>query len=204
MWKFSEASGGDTMKDVAEKKREDAKIDSKMWEEFARIHGSEKKEPSAAVAKIVPFLKQHGVKDILDDACGYGRNALFLKKQGFNVDALDRAKEALEILKRNATKEGLQIQTILADDRKTRLPDESYDAVISVLGLDLHKKSEWKDAVGEMVRLTRKGKYVLVTGNFKDEDMEELMPLLKSFNLTHIPYEGLDNGGIRGILLEKK
>ncbi len=51
----------------------------------------------------------------LDLACGTGRNALWLAKQGWEVTAVDGSGAALEILEGRAHQEGIKIKTVVAD-----------------------------------------------------------------------------------------
>ncbi len=51
----------------------------------------------------------------LDLACGTGRNALWLAREGWNVTAVDGAGAAIEILEERARKENVNIKTVVAD-----------------------------------------------------------------------------------------
>jgi tellurite methyltransferase len=51
----------------------------------------------------------------LDLACGAGRNALWLARQGWRVTAVDGALEAIAILRRQAEAQDLEIETQVAD-----------------------------------------------------------------------------------------
>lgn len=50
-----------------------------------------------------------------DIACGTGRNALFLARAGFDVDAIDISSEGLEIARENASRQNLEINWIEYD-----------------------------------------------------------------------------------------
>src|SRR5579864_7636235 len=54
----------------------------------------------------------------LDLACGTGRNALWLAKQGWNVTAVDGSSAAVEILGSRASQLGLALDTRIADLEK--------------------------------------------------------------------------------------
>ena len=70
--------------------------------------------------------------DVLDLACGVGKNSIYLANRGFRVDAVDISKKALDKLKSYATAE---INTIEADlDNYT--PSKSYDIIIMSNFLD--------------------------------------------------------------------
>lgn len=53
----------------------------------------EQREPSSKLISILPKVKG---TQALDIACGAGKNSIYLAKQGFNVDAMDISKIALE------------------------------------------------------------------------------------------------------------
>ena len=67
-------------------------------------------------AKLEEDMKYFPVKgNVLDIACGDGRNSIFLSKQGYVVDAIDFSKVALDRLKHFAEIEHQIIKTIIAD-----------------------------------------------------------------------------------------
>ncbi|PTD93738.1 hypothetical protein C9439_06740 [archaeon SCG-AAA382B04] len=67
----------------------------------------------------------------LDIACGAGKNSLYLAKKGFDVDATDISKKALEIASKRSNKKDLDVNWIKDDFEKTKLPCRYYDLVIS-------------------------------------------------------------------------
>jgi SAM-dependent methyltransferase len=73
-----------------------------------------------------------------DLACGAGRNALFLAKNGWDVVAVDGSPEAIRITKQRAKRVGVKLETLVAD-LETSLPlpfeDASGDLVTIVLYL---------------------------------------------------------------------
>jgi len=184
-------------------KVEEERKDKAIWGEFARIFGSEKKEPSEAVADFVPVMRKKGIRDVADIGCGYGRNSIFLAKQGFNVTAIDFSEEALGILKRNAKAEDVEVHPLLSDNKKLAVKDSSFDAVISTLVLELHKPSERKHALHEIERVLKPGGVALITGNFSEEEAKELKEFMKNFNFIQ-PEKEVGRDGIRVIIAQKK
>ena len=51
----------------------------------------------------------------LDLACGTGRNAIWLAREGWDVTAVDGADAAIEILEESARKQDVSVQTVIAD-----------------------------------------------------------------------------------------
>lgn len=67
----------------------------------------------------------------LDVACGDGRNALWLARQGFAVDAVDVAFAGLARLAAAARREGLVVRPIQADLEQFPLPSDRYAVVVN-------------------------------------------------------------------------
>jgi tellurite methyltransferase len=68
-------------------------------------------------------------KRALDIACGEGRNAIFLAKSGFEVDAVDISEKGLERGRRRAEEVGVRVNFLRADLEEYRL-QEVYDLII--------------------------------------------------------------------------
>ena len=66
-----------------------------FWEdEYLNKEKSTFGNPSKEVKELVPYLKKDA--KILDVGCGDGRHALYLAGLGFQVDAFDLSKNAIE------------------------------------------------------------------------------------------------------------
>jgi SAM-dependent methyltransferase len=83
-------------------------------------------DESAAIVK--QYVELAGGKNALDIAAGNGRNALFLARQGFGVDAVDIADTGLA---RFAGKHP-GIQAICADLDDFDIPASRYDLIINI------------------------------------------------------------------------
>ena len=73
--------------------------------------------------------------DVLDVACGRGRNALYLASQGFTVDAVDRDEEALANLAAAATQHGLTSLSVRSMELENSaqppaIPASRYDVIL--------------------------------------------------------------------------
>lgn len=81
--------------------------------------------PSDWVVEHTPLIRNGG--RVLDLACGYGRHAIWLAAQGFQVDAVDYNAQAL------AGMHGIaNINVIVADIENSEWPaaEQKYDAII--------------------------------------------------------------------------
>jgi tellurite methyltransferase len=99
-----------------------------FWEdEYLNKEKSTFGNPSKEVKELVPYLKKDA--KILDVGCGDGRHALYLASLGFQVDAFDLSKNAIEKIDYLKQKNNLNIHTWVCDvlDYPFRY---SYDLII--------------------------------------------------------------------------
>lgn len=83
------------------------------------------------VERAMRMLKPQGGERVLDLACGSGRHSLELKRQGFDAVGADISPELLEIARRDAEKEGLDVAFVEADLRELDF-DAEFDIVLSL------------------------------------------------------------------------
>ena len=89
----------------------------------------------------------------LDLACGAGRNALFLAKNGWHVVAVDGSPEAIRITKQRAKRIGVTIETHVAD-LESALPLPFDDASFDLVTIVLYRQTS---LIAEARRLLRTG-----------------------------------------------
>lgn len=65
----------------------------------------------------------------LDIATGPGRNAVFLAKNGYTVDALDQSRVGLDITRQKAEAEGVGVNCIQADATEFHYPAGRYEVI---------------------------------------------------------------------------
>jgi SAM-dependent methyltransferase len=91
-------------------------MEIRAWEERYR---SRQRPAEDFASDPVPLLARTAAKlppgRALDLACGAGRNALWLARQGWSVTAVDGAPTAIEILRRRAQESGLAVHATVAD-----------------------------------------------------------------------------------------
>lgn len=97
-----------------------------------------RKHPSVYLQQHLPAMTPP-CKRALDLACGAGRNALFLEAQGYLVDAVDIAAEALQRGKISAAEDRLVGITWHEHDLDSGLPPElgKYGLIIMIRYLDI-------------------------------------------------------------------
>ena len=87
-----------------------------------------------------PFLRKH-IRLLprgraLDLGAGEGRNAVFLARHGFDVEAVDISPEGLRKARKLARANGVRIKTVLADLDRHPLGKERYDLITDFYFLD--------------------------------------------------------------------
>ncbi len=103
------------------------------------------------------FLKEHinllPKGKALDVATGEGRNAVFLAKNGFEVDCCDISAIAIEKAKKLAKENNVRINAFVADLKDYKLPKNSYDAITCFYYLQRDLIPQIKDSlkVGGMI-----------------------------------------------------
>ncbi|MEU4193880.1 class I SAM-dependent methyltransferase [Kribbella sp. NPDC026611] len=119
-----------------------------------RLHGA---EPSAAAHRAVEAFGAAGIDDVLELGAGHGRDALFLARQGFSVHATDFSDAALDQLRHEAQREGLddRVTAALHDVRDPLPPaDATVNAVFANLLLNMaFSQAELRSLVAEIHRV---------------------------------------------------
>ncbi len=108
--------------------------DQRRWDERFKGRGfTFGKEPNPFLKKYIRFLPKGKALDL---AAGEGRNAVFLAKHGFYVEAVDISEKGLRKAQRLAREMGIKIQTILADLDTYKIDKERYDLIANFYFLD--------------------------------------------------------------------
>jgi SAM-dependent methyltransferase len=135
-----------------------ARAQQERWDSaYARrpqLHGP---EPSAAARRAAELFGAAGIDDVLELGAGHGRDALFLARQGFSVHATDFSETALDQLRLEAQREGLddRVTAALHDVRDPLPPaDATVNAVFANLLLNMaFAPSELRSLVAEIHRV---------------------------------------------------
>ncbi len=83
------------------------------------------------------WLPQVPVGKALDVACGAGRNAIYLARAGFRVDAIDISREGLKQARDNAAALGLEVNWIEHDLDQPWPFDRDYSLIVLLWYVDL-------------------------------------------------------------------
>ncbi len=85
----------------------------------------------AEVDRATMMLRPAGGERVLDLACGIGRHSLELRRRGFEVVGIDISEELLEMARREAEAQSLEVSFAQADLRELDYEDE-FDLVLSL------------------------------------------------------------------------
>ena len=121
------------------------KIERERWEERyrsgVRPHDG---MPSSLLRRWLPHLPRGRALDV---ATGLGRNALYLAKAGYTVDAIDVSPTGLRIAEARARRRRLRVRWIEADLDTYRLPRARYAVVVNAFFL---KPGLWRALKGSV------------------------------------------------------
>lgn len=97
----------------------------------------------------------HGGQEVLDVACGSGTAALVAARRYCDVTGIDYVPMLIERARRRAAAEGFDVDFQVADAQELPFADGSFDAVLSVYGVQFAPDQE--KAASEMLRVCRPG-----------------------------------------------
>lgn len=139
-------------------------------------------KPSSLVVSFIDYLKKQNFPingKAIDIGCGKGRNSIFLAKKSFDVYAVDYIKEAVEITKRQAIKNGVVNRIHLFNqeiDNFWRFPDNFFDiAIDSFSSIDIETAGGRKIYKQELYRTLKPNGYALVTVVSVHDEIEKEM-----------------------------
>ena len=95
-----------------------------------------------ASALLLEWIDRVPAGRALDVACGSGRNALFLARHGFSVDAVDISAAALSLGREAAQTAGLEVHWIEHDLDHPLVLEPGYSLVLAVRFVNLRRISE--------------------------------------------------------------
>jgi 2-polyprenyl-3-methyl-5-hydroxy-6-metoxy-1,4-benzoquinol methylase len=131
----------------------------KMWDErFSQPQPVYGQEPNAYLAKQSSRF-QRGAK-LFVPGDGYGRNGIWLARQGFQVHTVDLSQVGVERARKTAEAAGVSLTIEQADLSSWNWPEDEYDGVFSVF---LHLPLELRAKVhASMLRSAKPGGLIVV------------------------------------------
>jgi len=101
------------------------------YDSIYRSHDYEKE--CEALEKIFEKFCQKPPKSILDTGCGTGSHALILSRRGYSVTGIDISKAMIDIARRKAENEKIEIDFFVQDVRNMNL-NRKFDCVLCMFG----------------------------------------------------------------------
>ncbi len=149
------------------------------WERIYKEQGDFFKEPNIETIKAIRFLKNEGLKKILDLGCGTGRHTKLMKDEGFDVYGCDMSLEGVRITREKVP--GCDIR--ICDMKNLPYEDSFFDGILSINVIEHGTSDEVKTAISEAFRVLRKKGVIVVkvisTEHWKFETGEEVEPFTK-------------------------
>lgn len=164
------------------------------WESIFKKNGKVFLEPQEDMNKIIPILKKHNVKKILDLGCGSGRHSVLLAKKGFEVYATDISNSGLNISKKWIKQEKLSVKfKNHSCYEKFPFKDNFFDAVIStqVIHHNFHDKVKFSISEIERVLKPEGIAFITVSAN-KYKRRASKFKIMEP--RTYIPLDGEEKG----------
>lgn len=145
-------------------------------ERYDRFHGAFGEHDPAVVAFFRELFDRHGVRSVLDCACGTGRDLHLFHSLGCDVVGTDISESMLAQAARNLAEQGLQVPLYSADYRE--LPqhfDRSFDAVVCLSSSILHMPDEAEvlRALTSMRRVLRDGGILVLSQGTTDKQWRD-------------------------------
>lgn len=124
-------------------------------------------EPESILLKYINQLDKN--YPILDVGAGQGRNSFFLANEGFEIEAIDTSKVSIDIIKKFAKANNLNIKTYKSDFLDYEVSNKKYSAVL-IFGLfqilSWHSIIEF---IKKSKKIVKKGGLIFITA-FGTED----------------------------------
>ncbi len=100
---------------------------------------------------------------VLDIGAGQGRNAIYLAKNGFSVEAIDSSHEAIDSIRKQADQQNLMIDTVIASFDSFFPSTPFYSAVLVFGMIQILDRERIYNLVQRIHSWTRQGSLVFVT-----------------------------------------
>ncbi|MFB6285839.1 MAG: class I SAM-dependent methyltransferase [Candidatus Bipolaricaulia bacterium] len=141
-----------------------------VWEGFFEQAENRWREPHEAVESLVPRLREHGCRDVLDLGCGAGRHLVHLAEQGFRPYGLDLSRTALGHARAWLLDQGRPVRLVRSDMGALPFRTASFDALLSLFVIYHGTRAEVARRFEDVHRIVRPGGLVLVNLIGRDHD----------------------------------
>lgn len=132
-------------------------IQSKSWNwEMVDKNNNYWNTPAPEVFYLADNWKSKNLKTVLDIGCGYGRNSIFLAKQGFILDGFDLSERSVETTIEKGKEQGFDFSNFkVADMLEFPYPDNSFDVVLAMNVISHTDKDGFNKILKEIKRVLK-------------------------------------------------
>jgi ubiquinone/menaquinone biosynthesis C-methylase UbiE len=131
------------------------------WDDHVGVYEAVFEPFTAAFAEAaIAHLALRPGNRVLDIGAGAGGTALSLARRGMNMTAIDGSAGMVARLHQRAEAEGLSVEAEVMDGQALTLPDERFDAALSVFGVILFPDAE--KGMREIHRVLKPGSRVAI------------------------------------------
>ena len=134
-------------------------IDSKAWQwEIVGDDNEYWNSPAPEVYYLAEDWKGKGFKSILDVGCGFGRNCIYLAKQGFELSGFDLSEYGVDQTLKKANEQNVKLNKFVVSDM-LNMPFEnnSFDALLAMNVISHTDFEGFKKILGEIRRVLKSG-----------------------------------------------
>lgn len=143
---------------------------------------TEKFDDTEPVKNIVEYFSDVKPGYALDIGCGKGRNAIWLAKNGWKVDAIDPSQDWLDVAKTRSESEGIEGDISYTEsDIESYEPRQQYDAVICGMVLHFLPAADIQSAIDKIKSWTKASGVAYISVH-TDENPTEHRPSLFHVN----------------------
>jgi ubiquinone/menaquinone biosynthesis C-methylase UbiE len=123
--------------------------------------GDQKKESAVSALPLYQSRLNLNQTNVLDIGCGNGDYGIELAKAGASVIALDLSRERMDIVKKKAAEQPIQLELVLADAQKAPFKNSAFDLILCRNVIE-HVNSPEK-LTAEMARILKPGGAIQLT-----------------------------------------
>ncbi|MBO5884893.1 MAG: class I SAM-dependent methyltransferase [Clostridia bacterium] len=145
-------------------------IDSKAWKwEIVDKDDVYWTSPAPEIYFLCEKWKQKGYKKFLDIGCGFGRNSIYMAKNGYNVYGFDLSEHSVEMTMQKAKNQGVELKDFcVADMLNLPYQDNSFDCMLAMNVISHTDKQGFNKVLDEIKRVLKPGGEVYFTVGSKE------------------------------------
>ena len=132
-------------------------IESKPWKwEIVDKNDKYWNTPAREIYFLSDYWKDKNFKSFLDVGCGFGRNSIYMAKQGFEVSTFDLSHDSVETTKQKAKENNVTIKDIrVADMLSMPYKDNSFDCLFAYNVISHTDKVGFNKILNEIKRVLK-------------------------------------------------